>query len=91
MRSNALPFERGEKILLPFDSRQFALYSFSFESGLDQFCVPGVVFKVQNLERKIHLLSFFDAAGWRLVDHRPKHPSSFTALTNWWKSTGLTT
>ena len=73
MRSNVLPLERSEKILLPFDSRQLALYSFPFESGLDEFCVPDVVFKVQNSERKIHLLPFFDTAGRRLVDHRPKH------------------
>ena len=65
--------ERGKKILLPLHSRQLALYSFPFESGLDEFCVPGVIFKVQNSERKIHLLPFFDAAGRRLVDHCPKH------------------
>ena len=49
-----------------------------------------VIFKVQNAQRRCHG-DFFTLPGGGSLMTAQKTPSSLIALTNSWKSTGLTT
>ena len=74
------------------DSRQLASDSFCFQRSLEEFCISDVIFKVQNSERRIHrAYRFLTLPGGGSLITAQNTPSSFTAFTKSWKSTGFVT
>ena len=92
--------ERGVEIVPGVDPRHLAGDAVVLEQGANQLGVVGVVLEVQNAQRRIHgwcrpagrsQLFFLTLPGGGSLMTAQNTPSSLMALTNSWKSTGLTT
>src|SRR5262249_53312507 len=94
--------ESSAEISLRFHTYDMTENTFGLKSCLKKFCVPGVIFKMENTQRRWHngflwqcstqsrYLFLMLPGGGSLITAQ-KIPSSLTALINSWKSTGLTT
>ncbi len=92
--------ERGFEIVPGVDPRCLTGDAVVLEQGANQLGVVAVVLEVQNAQRRIHgwvsaprrsQLFFRTLPGGGSLMTAQKTPSSLMALTNSWKSTGLTT
>jgi len=81
-------FKSGQEFGTGLDPGHLAAEMISFEELSNELCVERVILKQQNSQRRCH---FFALPGGGSLMIAQNAPSSLTALTNSWKSTGLTT
>ena len=83
-------FKRGQKLDARLDRGYLTDELICFQQPLNQLRIPGVVLQQKNSERG-HRYDFLTLPGGGSLTTAQKTPSSLTALTNSWKSTGFTT
>ena len=98
----ATVLECSEEISLRVNTYDMTENTFGLKHRLNKFCILGVVFKMENTQRRFHscfLLQFSTHSryffltlpgGGSLITAQ-NIPSSLMALINSWKSTGFTT
>ena len=76
----AVPLEGRTKLNPSLDPRDVAHKAMGLQGRLNQFGVPGVVFKIQNAQRRHGFLRALPGGGSLIIAQNI--PSSLTALTN---------
>ena len=83
-------FERTDEFRARLHTNELAAKPVGFEKVLNERRVGVVVFEQQNAQQRFgHYFFMLPGGGWLMSAQNT--PSSFTALMNSWKSTGLTT
>jgi len=87
----AVPLDRGAELRFGLDTRDAAGNTLRLETLLDEVGVLRIVFEMEDVQPGLHAGFLFTLPGGGSLMIAQKTPSSLMALTNSWKSTGLTT